>query len=236
MKMILGALGGAALLIGTLASASDHDDGPSAVEDLSADLTDVFAWWSDDQESLNLVLGVRPGAENGDWFSPDVEYVFHLSGHEAPGTASETELDLSCVFDSANLVECSLAGEAIIKGDPTQVLKSEDGAIRLTAGLRRDPAHWNREGYHATIQAIHDGIFGGEITFDYDESGCPLLGEDVQDMIRETISLGPDRSEPSNQYEGQNILALEVQLSTEWLPSDSKALGVWAATYHREAE
>jgi len=216
-------------LASTVAFGSDHRDGPRATARPSADLTDLFGWWSEDRSRLNVIVNAFPDAKAGDWADPDVAYVVHLSGHAERGAKGKARVDLACRFADAKSVHCEL-GSNVAEGAVGETVASRDGKLRLAAARRPDPATWNRAGYEGTIHAIHDGIFGGQIEIKYDSGGCPLLDPAVNQLIQSGLVHGADGADPANAYQNQDVLSLEVSIARELLPTGD-VLGIWAATY-----
>jgi hypothetical protein len=222
---ILAAVG----LASTVALGSDHRDGPRATAQPSADLTDLFSWWSQDHSRLNVILNAYPNVASDDWADPTVAYVVHLSGHAERGGKPQARLDLACRFADSEHVHCEL-GHEVAEGAVGEAVASASDQLRIVAGRRPDPAVWNRTGYEGTIHAIHEGIFGGEIQLEYDDAGCPLLEPAVRELIQTGLSHGADGAEPENAYAGQQVVSLELSIARELLPAGDK-LGIWAATY-----
>jgi hypothetical protein len=144
----------------SLSRASDHLDGPRATSDPPSDLTDVFAFTSpEDPTRVVLALAVTPyagSAANGASFSPDVEYAFRVRRVAAlePLTLYATVLDVTCNFSgedgSASTVTCVGPGgmqASASVGDTG----GGSGAMRVFAGLRSDPAFFDRQGALATL-------------------------------------------------------------------------------------
>ncbi len=156
----------AALSIGR---ASDHLDGPRATSDPASDITDVFAFTSpEDPTRVVLALAVTPYAGNTAStasFSPDVEYAFRVRRVAAlePLTLYATVLDVTCNFTgedgSASTVTCVGPGGVQASanvGDTT----GGAGAMRVFAGLRSDPAFFDRQGALATLASGRTSFAG----------------------------------------------------------------------------
>jgi hypothetical protein len=68
-----------------LSSAADHIDSPAAAADPAADLTDLFAWTSEDASKVNLVLNWHHMAPASAEFSNAVAYVIHVNSSAGYG-------------------------------------------------------------------------------------------------------------------------------------------------------
>jgi hypothetical protein len=159
MKRIFGAC--ALALAGTAATlsvvrASDHLDGPRVTADPQADLTDVFAFTSpQDPSRVVLAMAVTPYANDASTFSPLVDYAFRVQLVEAlaPLTLDPTARDVVCEFDGASPQRVTCTGPGGITasaavGDPAG---GSGAGMRVFAGLRSDPAFFDRPGALATM-------------------------------------------------------------------------------------
>ena len=155
----------AALSIG---QASDHLDGPRATGDPQSDITDVFAFTSPgDPSHVVLAMTLTPFATDASTFSPQVDYAFRVQRATAlsPLTLDPTALDVVCTFDSsARKATCSGPGglkASAVVDDPAG---GAPGPMRVFAGLRSDPAFFDRQGALATI-ASGQASFTGHNAF-----------------------------------------------------------------------
>jgi hypothetical protein len=151
--------------------ASDHLDGPRVVADPQADLTDVFAFTSPESPAhVVLAMGVTPFASTSATFSSQVHYVFRVRRVSAPQplTLDDAALDVTCDFDAgspqrvtcvapAGLTATSLVGDTTGGGDG-------QSAMRVFAGLRSDPAFFDRQGALTTV-ASGRASFTGQNAF-----------------------------------------------------------------------
>jgi hypothetical protein len=163
--------------------ASDHLDGPRAVADPHADITDVFAFTSPERPGhVVLAMTVVPFAPVKDTFSVQVDYVFRVRRVSAPQplTLDATPLDITCVFDDGDgagqSVTCSGPGGAYATasfGDTSG--GNQQNAMRVFAGRRADPAFFDRQGMLSTI-ASQRASFTGQNAF---------LGADVLAIVVE---------------------------------------------------
>src|SRR2546426_10440768 len=86
--------------------AADHADGPAAKADPSADITDVFAWMAPDANRVYLVMDLVRNATSASKFSDSVQYVFHTVSKPSFSGAASPEIDITCVFDAAQKIQC----------------------------------------------------------------------------------------------------------------------------------
>src|SRR5581483_11393088 len=96
-------VGGAlALCLTAPAYAADHADGPAAIQkngtaiDLSADITDVYAW--SDTTNAYLIMNVGANATSASKFSDKVQYVFHVNAGTKYGDTSPKPYTIICTF------------------------------------------------------------------------------------------------------------------------------------------
>ena len=147
--------------------ASDHLDGPRASADPQADITDVFAFTSpEDPARVVFILCVTPFASNTSTFSAQVDYVFRVRRLLAPHplTLDTTPLDVTCTFDqsSPQHVKCTTAAgqqATATVGDPAGGATGQS-PLRVFAGLRSDPAFFDRQGALSTVASGRDSFTG----------------------------------------------------------------------------
>jgi hypothetical protein len=146
--------------------ASDHLDGPRVTADPPSDITDVFAFTSPgDTSRVVFAMALTPYASASSRFSSGVDYVFRIRRVTAPNplTLDPTVLDVACDFDdgAVQTVRCTAPG-----GLSAQALVgavADAGAappMRVFAGLRSDPAFFDRQGALATLAADRSSFTG----------------------------------------------------------------------------
>ncbi len=205
--------------------AADHGDSPRAAADPAADLADLYAWMdATDGEKLNLIMTL---ASNGA-FSDAVDYVFHVnSDDDGPlGPNPQVETAITCSFDGDGMVTCEGGGSSV-SGDASdeQGITSDDGYLRVFAGLRDDPFFFNLAGLNATVEAVIAAATG-EPPLAFDDDGCPLLDDATAAQLRMVISTAPN----GDDFGGLNVLALVVQVDRSLVNGNGDILGVWAST------
>ena len=230
--MRLKALSGSALAVvlfaAPLALAADHQDGPAATADPSADITDVFAWMSADASKVNLVMDVFPFATGTPKFSNTVQYVFHTSSRPSFGAAASASVNVICTFDISQTISC-WAGTEYVTGDAssTNGLASSSGKLKVFAGLRNDPFFFNLDGFKATVA----DVTAAKGSLNFDSNGCPALDAPTSTALVTQLKTAPDGGAPQNHFLHANLLALVVQLDKSILTSGGPLVSVWAATH-----
>jgi hypothetical protein len=230
--MRLKALGWSALAVtlfaAPLALAADHQDGPAATADPSADITDVFAWMSSDASKVNLVMDVFPFATGTPLFSNTVQYVFHTSSRPSFGTTAAASINVICTFDTAQTISC-WAGAEYVTGDASSTtgLSSASGKLKVFAGLRNDPFFFNLDGFKATVADVTAAK--GALTFD--SNGCPELDGPTSTALVTQLASAPDGGAPQNHFLGANLLAIVIQVDKSVLTAGGPLVSVWAATH-----
>jgi hypothetical protein len=220
--------------------AADHGDAPAAANEPTADITDLYAWMSNDTTKLNLVMGVDPNAGSSDTFSPAVVYVFSIASMSAFGQP-QSGARIACKFIDGTNIECWLfggstdatvrTGNDYVVGDPSSPagITSAGGGLRVFAGLRDDPFFLEYNGFNATVNAAVAAVKANAVTFD--EEKCPLLTPPQQTALVGQLQHGLDGAAPSNFFAGQNVLALVIQIDKRLVTTGGPILGVWAATH-----
>lgn len=210
--------------------AADHNDGPAAKADPTADITDVYAWMSADKATVNLVMDVYPNSPAGSKFSDAVYYVFHLNSAPGYGMAA-TETKIICGFDTAQAVSCWVGAGEYVTGDAsvTAGITSASGKTRVFAGLRDDPFFFNLTGFKATAAAV--AAAAGSLTFD--TSGCPALDDATATALVGQLSHGTAGAAAANDFAGQNVHSIVIQIDTALVTPGGKILGIWGSTHKR---
>ena len=219
-RWVVGGLLSLAWALGQPASASDHLDTRSVIQDSRADIGDIYAWMSGDRSRLNLVMTIV-----GHSFSPGLEYAFHIdSGPEfgAPGK----RMSITCRMPSATLIECRGANDVAVGNAAVESgIESRGGHFRLFAGRRNDPFFNNvkgsRDAYKEAAQAIDLGAA-------VDGSGCrqftPLASRVIQERWRHT-----DGGPPKNFLAGWTPATLVISVEPAEVAAGGPILGIWAS-------
>jgi hypothetical protein len=223
---------GALVLALPAARGSDRADGPRATADPAADLADLYAWMSLDGKKLNLVMTLWPDAPASAALSPRVQYVLHVrSGPAMRRTAAE--IPILCQTAGAEL-ECWVGKTGLhVRGDASSRsgLASSDGRLRVFAGVSDDPFFFNRVGFERYVQYAIGLI--GTFAAQLDGAGCPVYTQEQSDVAWYLLSRGADDHPPRNDFAGQRVLALVVQVDAAVVTPGGPILGVWASTRSR---
>lgn len=228
-------LGLSAIIVGgSIAIGADHRDSTllGMPANAAADLNDIYAWMSSDAQDLNLALTVQPFAAAGATFSPDVQYVFHVTSQASYGATAVEETLVICELASPTSAECWVGDEVYLAGDPSAEagLSDAESRVRVFAGQRNDPFFFNLDGFVATV-GIVKGAAGG-LTFD--AANCPDLPADTSAALRTQLQNDdPADAEVDDEFAGANVAALVVTLDKTLVNRGGPILGVWASTHDK---
>lgn len=234
-------LGGALIAIAIAswpARAADHIDGTQVMApDVSADITDVYAWMDADAAKVNLVMNVNHNATTASRFNTEVQYVFHLESHAAYAPfAAGTEKLVMCTFAPNGRGQCWL-GPAT-GGTPEAYVPNIDslsgdedgtangaGSMRVFAGLRHDPFFFNLVGFSAVASIV------AGTALPVNAFGCPTLDAGTAAALVAQLAHGEKGAAPTDTFAGLNVLSIVVQLDKSLVSSAANPiLGVWAST------
>ena len=208
IALLLAPLGLVAALIVLSADAADHRDSPSVEDDAGADITDVYAFRSpENNDNLVVVLsvnGLTPPAELRD-FAQDVAYNIHVDGDGdlvADATATVT-------FDGDTFTVEGLGdpvtGEVTAPGSAEPVI-NEAGPIKAFAGPRDDPFFFDLNGFKSFVAGPY----------------VPANG------------LRPEGETPSDAFAGTNVSSIVIELPVTALTgaetSDTGTIKAWTST------
>ena len=104
---------GALVSFCTLAVASDHIDGEVTKEEPLSDLSDFYAFPSDDASKLSLILNTYPIASSGAHFSSKISYAFEIrrasvgNGAISAGQGMRVECRFDDEHEDAPSVTCT---------------------------------------------------------------------------------------------------------------------------------
>ena len=225
----------AACLAPAMVQAADHLDYPGASGDPTTDITDVFAWTSNDATRVRLAMNVAAFATADTAFGTAAQYVFHVGNTDAFGGATE-ERTVLCQFYEADGLECWVQGAdgsvlAYVEGDPSDPagITSEGGDVRVFAGPRNDPFYFEFNGFNNTRAAVLDAA--GALTFD--DAGCPALDEATSMALVGLLTSDDTSGAPaSDDFARSNVLSLVVEVDRALLTrTGNDVLAVWASTH-----
>lgn len=211
------ALGGAALLAAGTATAADHRDSPSQLDNPQADINDIYAFMNENpgrEGELVLVMTVVQDAQPSDRFATDIAYDFLIeSATEAAPTVPVGSYRLRCTFETPESVTCTL-GERSVSGQFGQTGEAE--GFRVYTGLHEDPFYFNGPGLNMLLPE------GDE--FADMPGGVP--------MEVFAAAAATNESGSADSFAGENTLALVIGVDSDFLTDNQTApiLKIWAAT------
>ncbi|MES1209542.1 MAG: DUF4331 family protein, partial [Pseudomonadota bacterium] len=183
-----------------------------------------------DKSKVTLVMDVYPNAPSGSKFSDQVLYVFHVNSSAGYGMA-QTETKVICGFDTAQAITCWVGAGEKVTGTASAVagLTSASGKTKVFAGLRDDPFFFNLTGFKATAADV--AAAASSLTFD--GTGCPTLDATTAGTLVAQLSHGTAGAAAANDFAGQNVQSIVIEVDTALLTPGGKILGVWASTNMR---
>lgn len=245
-KAAIGAL--AMFLMASAARAADHRDWPGYQNDITTDITDVYAWMSADASKVYLVLdaqGANLGATANTKFSDAAQYVFHIGSGAAMAGATANPETIICKFDNATpqTFQCWGPGGEYVKDAVGNAAgkASKSGKMKVFAGVRDDPFYFNIRGFDRLARTVKS--VAGVLTFD--AAGCPTIDAATSAMLVNVLKsdgaggaakddFGKNGLSPLPPGTGGmtngNILAIVVAIDKTLLNKGGKILSVWAST------
>lgn len=209
--------------------AADHEDSPAVRADPSADFGDVIAWMSSDAQRLQLLATVVRRATAESRFSDAAVYVFHTQSHPAFGQPGAAPVDVSCTFEgtTTQTVTCSGGGTTVSgnASDPAGIV-SDDGRLRVFAGLRNDAFFFNSSGFNATRGAVINAASG----LSFDAAGCPALDEATSNALVTTL-MTTDGGPAVDAFGNANILVLAVTIDKSLVTAGGPIVSVYGSTH-----
>jgi len=225
----------AAVVVPLTSLAADHGDTPAAKTEPTADITDLYAWMSNDMTKLNLVMGVNGSAGPTTAFSDAVTYVFSVSSAAAYGSPPlpQQSTRIICHFPDSRNIEC-WAGDDYVLGDASNDagLVSAGGKFKVFAGLRDDPFFLNFAGFDGAVTTAVAAVVAKTVTIP--PSGCPVLPAGTATALQGLLQHDVGGAPPKNAFAGQNVLALVVQIDLDLVNAGGPILGVSASTHASE--
>jgi hypothetical protein len=241
-KTLLAILAGA-LLASPAAIASDHTDGSQASADPAADITDLFTW-TNDANTLTMIMDVNKAATSTSVFSNAVKYVFHTTAHgpAAPGGiptlpillsgTSDPEVDVICTFTGTTLPQTAscwvTSGTTTLDyvtgpASMTTPLVSASTNLTVYAGLAADPFFFNLEGFEEVAGTVIGAKAALGAAGAFNAAGCPTLPMADQQLLVQQLTT-TDGGTPVDAFAGLNVNAIVVQLDLSSLVLSQSAL------------
>ena len=207
---------------------ADHVDSPAASADPTADITDVFAWMSPDAQTVYLVLAVVRNAPAASKFSDSVQYVYHTTSRSTFGAPPSAEVMIICTFNQAQTIQCWAGNDAYVTGDASNIngITSNDGKLRVFAGLRNDPFFFNGPGFRAASRMVAAAAGG----LQFDSAGCPTLDAATSAALVRQLGTAPGGGVAMNSFNGFNVLAIVIAVDKSLVTKNGPILSFWGST------
>lgn len=186
----------------------------------AADIHNVYAWMTRDGRLVNLAMTLSP-FDQGAEFDSNTLYVFHLAAHEQTGGAELANTRIICRFRSKTDIECWI-GSRYLRGNPSNGFGNTE--VQIFAGRRSDPFFHDLDGFeNAALRMVQ------ERQAPIGRTGCRLVTPAAAAAVVADLTDPPH----VDRYEGENVLALVLQLRKSLLgvTSDATILSVWASTH-----
>ena len=216
------------LFLSQSSRSADHADGPAALADPAADITDVLAWMSPDAQRVFLVMDLVRNATTASRFSDSVQYVFHTTSRPSFGAPPSPEATLICTFNQAQIIQCWAGNDEYVTGDASTItgIVSDDGKFRVFAGLRNDPFFFNLAGFRATSRMVA----GAAASLQFDPAGCPLLDATTSAALVTQLRTAPGGGPAVNNFDRFNVLAIVIAIDKSIVTKNGPILSVWGST------
>jgi hypothetical protein len=209
--------------------AANHGDSPSVGQ---CDIGDLYSWMSADAGNLVLVSTYPTGFSNG------CQYVFHTRSMAAFGDANSTPTMIICQYEDSTM-SCwvgepgDTAGGggyvSSVSGAVDATVTSDDGMVKLFAGLRDDPFFFNGEGFNATVQTVRDAA----PNLTPDQYGCPAVDAGTSAALVAQLANDANGNPGVDNFAGVNTSALVLELDKSLVTSGGEVISVWASTRER---
>lgn len=213
--------------------AADHEDSPAVRTDPTTDYGDVIAWMSSDASRLHLIGTVVRRATAASRFSDSAQYVFHTRSGQAYGDIEGPVVNIICNFEGVEnqTISCWAGRESFVMGDASdpEGIISEDGRLRVFAGLRNDAFFFNANGFNATRGLVINAA--SSLTFD--DAGCPQLDSATSNALVTQLQTLPDGSPAADAFGNANILTLAISVDKSIVTPDGPIVAVWGSTRQR---
>lgn len=221
------------LALSPAARAADHADSPAVREDPAADFGDVLAWMSADANDLILLGSVIQNATPDSRFSDAVQYVFHTQSSAAYGDPAADEVNVICTFEGTDdqTIRCWAGNESFVTGDAGDPsgLVSDDGKLRVFAGLRNDAFFFNSSGFNATRAIVRDAA----PNLSFDDAGCPEVDAATSAVLVEQLMTTADGGPAVDNFGNANILVIAIAVDKSVVTPGGPIVAVWGSTNRR---
>lgn len=135
--------------------AADHAEAPGTMADLAADITDVYAWHTENGTLVAVVdfAGLQEAGSTGT-YDADVLYTIHIDNDGD----NEPDIDVLVRFGQNGAGEWGVqalnvpGSDVPVEGPVGTVIDGGNG-VQLFAGPRDDPFFFDLDGYQATLMS-----------------------------------------------------------------------------------
>ncbi len=153
--------------------AADHLEAPGTMADAPADITDLYAWHTDDNKLVAVIDfdGLQEAGSTGT-YDADVLYQLHIDND----ADNESDIDVLVRFGQNGAGEWGVQVENLPGTDapvigPVDTTIDAGSGLRVFAGPRDDPFFFDLDGYKATLMSgmlefdnTHDSFAGTNVT------------------------------------------------------------------------
>jgi hypothetical protein len=181
---------------------------------------------SPDAQSVFLVMALVRDAQPTQRFSDSVQYVFHTTSRQNFGASPGPEVAIICTFDRTQTIQCWAGNESYVTGDASNPngITSDDGKLRVFAGLRNDPFFFNLAGFRETSRIVAGAI----ANLQFDAAGCPTNAPSA--TLVNQLRTAPGGSPALNNFDRFNVLAIVIALDKSVVTQNGPILSVWGST------
>ena len=218
----------AMLLLSQSSRSADHVDAPGASADPAADITDVYAWMSPDAQRVFLIMSLTRNATTASRFSDSVQYVFHTTSRPSFGAAPSPEVAIICTFNQAQIIQCWAGNDSYVTGNAsnTSGIVSDDGQLRIFAGLQNDAFFFNLAGFRETSRMVASAA----ASLQFDPAGCPLLDAATSAALVTQLRTAPGGGPAVNNFDKFNVLSIVIAIDKAIVTKNGPILSVWGST------
>jgi hypothetical protein len=138
------------------------------------------------------------------------------------------EVTLICTFNQAQIIQCWAGNDEYVTGVASIIegVVSDDGKLRVFAGLRNDPFFFNLAGFRATGRAVASVA----ASLQFDPAGCPLLDATTSAKLVTQLRTAPDGGPAVNNFDRFNVLAIVIAIDKSIVTKNGPILSFWGST------
>jgi hypothetical protein len=223
----------AGLLVHRAAHSADHLDSPAVVADPTIDINDVYTWMDPNSGDMVIAATLYPVATPTTLFSDTAQYVLHTTSGAAYG-ATNVKYDIICTFagtTAPQTISCWGGTNEFVTGNANASagITSADGKMKVFAGPRSDPFHFNLAGFHAVVSDVEEQVEAGAVAFN--DAGCALLTAGQSTLLLGQLGTAPDGGVAADYFATLDALAIVVSIDKSLVTTGGSIVSVWAGTY-----